>query len=354
MNILITGGTGYLGSHLALDLATRGHAVTVVARAPGPGTSTAARRAEELRAAGVTLAHADLGRRGDLAKAVDPAPFQVFIHGVCSFLEPPRGESLTLVAMEELLALAARAPRLAQAIDLSNNLVLAVPGRDDFPDESFPCRPETAHGRNKLAAERMLERSGLPWLTLRIPQVYGGLGSSFDWIMVDPIRRGAFPVPCDGKNRVGLVHVEDVVQAVRLCVDAGVVRRVFNVASGERDLTLGAVFDAIAQGFGLPPPRRLPRAVALLFMGGAERWARLRGREPTMVADMVRALSENRTLATDRIRAELGFAPRFPDTRAGISSSYADVFAGRAHAFNPAGRLGAAQGVHAKQRSAHV
>lgn len=344
MNILITGGTGYLGSHLALDLAARGHAVTAVARAPAAGTSTAAARAAELRAAGVALAHADLGRRGDLARAVDPAGVEVIVHGVCSFLEPAAGESLTIVAMEEMLALAARCPRLVQAIDLSNNLVLAEPPPDAFPDESARCEPETAHGRNKLLAERLLSRSGRPWVTLRIPQVYGGVGASFDWIMIDPIRKGAFPVPCDGENRVSLVHVDDVVQAARLCVEKGVTRRVFNVATGERDLTLGAVFDAIAQGFGLPPPRRLPRAAALLYMGGAERWARLRGKEPTMVADMVRVLSANRTLCADRIRAELGFAPRFPDTRAGLAAAYADVFAGRAEPWNPAGRLAAAQG----------
>ncbi len=36
MNVLITGATGYLGSHLALDLVARGHQVTAVARARSP------------------------------------------------------------------------------------------------------------------------------------------------------------------------------------------------------------------------------------------------------------------------------------------------------------------------------
>lgn len=343
MHVLITGATGYLGSHLALDLAARGHQVTAVARAPSRG-STLESRAAELRAAGVAFAHADLSRRGELAAAVNPAEIEVIVHGVCSFLEPITGESLTLRAMEEMLALAARCPRLVHAINLSNNLVLRPPRPHETPDETYPCEPETAHGRNKLAAERMLERSGRPWVTLRIPQVYGGVGSSFDWIMIDPIRRGAFPVPGDGTNRVSLVHADDVVAAVRAILDQRVRDRVFNVASGEQDLTLGAVFDAIARGFGLPPPRRLPRVAALLFMGAAERWARLRGRDPTLVADMVHALSANRTLSIARARDELGYAPRYPDTRAGIAASYADVFAGRARPFNPPGRLAASQG----------
>ncbi len=347
MRVVVTGGTGYLGSHLALELARRGHQVVVVARPPGAG-STAAARAEELRAAGVTLAHADLSRPGELAHAVDAEAIEVIIHGVCSFLEPAAGESLTLRAMSEVVELAARCPRLAQAIDLSNHLVLRPPPADALPDEDFPCEPDTAHGRNKLEAERMLQRSGKPWVVLRIPQVYGGQGSSFDWVMVDPIRRRAFPVPCDGRNRTSLVHVEDVVQAVGLVVEKGVRDRVYNVASGERDLCLGEVFDEIARGFGLPPPRRLPRTVALAFMGAAERWARWRGREPTMVADMVRTLAANRTLSIERARGELGYAPKYPESLEGIRASYASVFAGQAPVFAPPGRLAAARGTGRK------
>ncbi len=339
MEVLITGGTGYIGSTIALDLARRGHRVTAVARARG---SSAPSRVKELLAAGVSLVHADLSRPGELSAAVEPRDVEVLVHGVCSFLEPTSNDSLTLRAMDEVLALGARCPRLRQAITLGNNLVLDPRREDDFPDEDYPCEPVTRHGQNKLEVERRLERSGLPWVVLRIPQVYGGVGSSFDWIMVDPIQRRAFPVPCDGKNRVSLVHVDDVAQAVRLVIERGARDRRYNVASGERDLTLGAVFDEVARGFGLPPPRRLPRSVALTYMGAAERWARLRGRDPETVSDMVRALAANRTLDIARARAELGFAPEFPDTLAGIRSSYAAVFAGRAKAFVPAGRLAAA------------
>lgn len=347
MNVLVTGGTGYIGSHVALDLAGRGHCVTVLARGAARG-STARERLRQLEEAGVSLVEADLSAPGAVLKAVDPAPIEAIVHGVCSFLEPATGESLTLRAMDETLALAERCPRLAVVIDLSNNLVLEPEHPDDFPDEDYPTRPITAHGKNKLEAERRLIASGRPWVVLRIPQVYGGVGSSFDWVMLDPIRKGEFPVPCDGRNRISCVHVDDVVQVVRLALERGVVNRTFNVASGERDLTLGAVFDEVARGFGLPPPRRLPRFVALAYMGAFERWDRLRGRDPTKVADMVRALAANRTLNIERARSELGFAPLHPDTLASIRSSYAEVFAGEWPIFAPVGRLAASQGREAR------
>jgi hypothetical protein len=56
------------------------------------------------------------------------------------------------------------------------------------------------------------------------------------------------------------------------------------------------------------------------------------------VADRARVLSANRSLSIARARAELGYAPRHADVRASLRSSYAEVFAGRAAAFAPAGR----------------
>ncbi len=340
MNVLVVGGTGYIGSHVCLDLAGRGHRVTSVARRSG---STDPARAAQLEAAGVVLRHADLLRRGALNE-LDGGEFDVIVHGVCSFLEPATGESLTLRAAEEVVALAKRCPRRPLLVDLSSNLVYTPPAEGVLPNEDHPCSPETVHGRNKRAAEVMLQESGLPWVLLRIGQVYGGPGSSFDWVMVDPIRKQEFPVPCAGENRVALVHVDDVAQAVRRVIEGPVRNRAFNIASGDVALTLGQVFDEVARGFRLPSPRRLPLTGALVFAWFSEHGARLFGREPKLVVDMIRVLSANRSLDIARARVELGFEPAWPDTLAGIRAAYGPVFTGERPVFNPGGRLSAAMG----------
>lgn len=337
-SILITGGTGYVGSHLALELAARKHHVRVVARGQAQGT-TRAERLAELRHAGVELVEADMARPGELAARLAASDIEVIVHGVCSFLEPPDRESLTLRAMTEALELARRCERLAQMIDLSSCLVLANNTPHDVADESYPCRPDTLHGKNKLHAERMLQSSGMPWLVLRISQIYGGAGSSFDWIVVDPIRRGALPIPCNGRNRFGLVHIDDVVQATCLAIEQGVVGRCFNVCSGESQLTQGAVFDHIAKLFEVKRPLRLPRAVAMSYAWVSEHGARLLGREPQLIVDMVRVLSAHRVMSIDAARADLGYEPAFPHPLDGIASAYAEVFAGRAEPFVPSGGL---------------
>lgn len=153
---------------------------------------------------------------------------------------------------------------------MGNCLVLADAGPTAVPDEDFPCRPNTLHGRNKLLVEQMFQQSGVPWVILRIGQVYGSAGSSFDWVVLDGIWRGQLPLPGAGRNRVGLVHVADVAQATRfLVIEQGHQNLILNVSSADTRVTQAQVFDLVADSFGVPRPRRIPRCRSRWRMRGA-------------------------------------------------------------------------------------
>ena len=344
MNILITGGTGYIGSYITEELVRRGHHVTVLARGNQAG-STSEKRLRELQSQGIKACFADLSKMGDLQEKVDPISYEVIVHGVCSFLEPTTSESLTLRAMEEVIAFASGCPHLKQVVDLGNVLVYADPGKRALLTEESACRPNTCHGHNKLTAERMLQDSGLPWVLLRIGQVYGGKGSSFDWVVLDGIRNGSMPLPCLGNNRVGLVHVEDVAQATRLVIEQGHQNLLLNVCSGDASVAQGEIFDLVADSFGVKRPARIPRPIALIYAWVTEQSARMRGIEPEFVPDMVKALSGNWIMSIEKAKNVLGYQPKYPKTLNGIRTAYADVFAGKAEPFVPKGRLSDVRGV---------
>ena len=343
MNILITGGTGYIGSHIAEDLARRGHTVTALARGTRCGTTTSA-RAAELERLGVRIVCADLAKPGDLSRSLDAAPYEVIIHGVCSFLEPTHSESLTIRAMQEVVTFAWGCKHLKQVIDLGNCLVLADAGPTAVPAEDFPCQPNTQHGRNKLLAEQLLQNSGLPWIILRIGQVYGGKGSSFDWVILDGIRHGTLPLPGTGSNRVGLVHVADVAQATRLVVEQGHRNQLLNVCSDDTTVTQAQVFDFIADAFGVAHPQRIPRPFALAYAWISEQSARIQKKEPALVPDMIKVLSGNWLLSIEKAKDLLGYRPAYPKTLDGLCSAYAPVFEGKTELFAPEGRLSNARG----------
>lgn len=343
MNVLITGGTGYIGSQIAQDLARRGHQVTVLARPFKKGV-TQPERFQGLQASGVTIVGVDLSTPGDLTRVLDPGAYDVIVHGVCSFLEPTTHESLTLRAMTEVVGFAQKAPKLKQVIDLGNCLVLADAGASDVPDEDYPCRPNTLHGRNKLQAERMLQTSGVPWVVLRVGQVYGGRGSSFDWVVLNGIRTRTLPLPGNGHNRVGLVHVEDVSQAVWRVIEQGHQNLTLNISSADTTVTQGQVFDLVADSFGVPRPQRIPRPAALAYAWVTEQSARLRGKEPAFIPDMIKVLSGNWLLSINRAVQVLGYTPAYPRTLEGIGAAYADAFAGRVPLFTPPQRWSEVRG----------
>lgn len=344
MNILITGGTGYVGSHAALLLAKSGHDVSVVARGRKRGSSSA-ERLKQLREAGVEMVEADLSVSRDLRVKISPRDVDVIIHGVSSFLEPVGAQSLTIRSMKEAIFFARSCPGLLLFVDLSNNMPYGDTRLAKYgADEDFICRPNTVHGANKLAAEQILRDSELPWTILRISQIYGGVGSSFDWIMLDQIQKGKLPLPGNGQNRVGLVHIEDVCQAVSLAIEKQVIGQVLNVCSGDLSLTQGGLFGFLADRLRVKHPPQIPYPVALSYAFVVEKLAAMRGREPEVVPDMVRVMAMDRVLDIRKARELLGYRPTYPKTLTGLGEAYAEVFVGRIEPFVPAGRLRAVRG----------
>ena len=78
MNILVTGGTGYIGSYIAEEMTGRGHNVTVVARGSKAG-STSATRLSELQAQGIKAVFADLSKPGELRTQLETKDFDVIV-----------------------------------------------------------------------------------------------------------------------------------------------------------------------------------------------------------------------------------------------------------------------------------
>ena len=344
MKILITGGTGYVGSHVALLLKKGGHDVSVVARGPERGSSSA-ERVRQLRGVGVEVVLADLSVPGQLLSRVGQSGVQVIVHAVSNFLEPRGSESLTLRSMGEVIFFAQACPSLLLFVDLSNNMPYGDTRASDYgANENFVCRPNTVHGANKLEAEEILRKSNLPWTILRISQIYGGVGSSFDWIILDQIRRGKLPLPGNGQNRVGLVHIDDVCQAVSLSIEKRIIGGVLNVCSGDASLTQAALFGFLADCLRVKRPPQIPYSIALAYAFVAERLATMRGQEAEVVPDMVRIMAMDRVLSVGKAQSQLGYQPAYPDSLVGLEEAYAEVFSGRVNPFVPVGGLRAVRG----------
>ena len=132
---------------------------------------------------------------------------------------------------------------------------MAEPG-DSCADESFSGQPESAYGQAKRAAEdAVLEagrRYGMHVVNLRLAMVYGSGGRGNLERMGRMVRRGLFPPLPETGNRRSLVHVDDVVSAMRLvATDDRANGKSYIVASSEAP-SGRELFYALRSALGMP------------------------------------------------------------------------------------------------------
>ncbi len=203
--VLVTGGTGFVGSHVVDVLLAAGYRVRCTVRA------TSKRR--WLEGKSVELVEADLSG-GEPAKAL--AGVDAVVH--CAGLT--RGSAEVLFAANRdgtrmLLEACVRCDRAVRFVFCSSQAA-AGPGTLDRPRQlGDPPAPNSDYGRSKLAAEEeVLERRDrLPVVILRPVAVYGPRDEdTLPYFQM--AKRGVIVVPGIRERRVQLVHARDVATAM--------------------------------------------------------------------------------------------------------------------------------------------
>lgn len=278
MKVLVTGATGFVGGHLVDRLLAQGDTVTALVRSP--------LRAAALAERGVRLVAGDLSDTGALADAVRD---QQVVHHVAAMLGAPTEAALmatnrdgTINLVRACASLAAR-PRVV----LVSSMAAGGPARRGVPRvASDDDTPVTMYGRSKLAAERALAASSLPWCVLRPPVVYGPRDREGFLPLFKAVNFGVAPMFGDGSMEVSLIHVTDLVNAMVLAgTTAGVEGRVFYINHPEI-ITGVAIVRAVARTLhrsplSLPIPRWAAR-VALRVTGT---WAAVSGQKSILHPD---------------------------------------------------------------------
>lgn len=196
-------------------------------------------------------------------------------------------------------------------IFLSSVKAMAEPGAVSA-DEDFPGEPETAYGLAKRAAEQAVLVAGLRYgmhvVNLRLAMVYGKGGRGNLERMGRLVERGLFPpLPKTGNHR-SLVHVSDVVSAMRLVADddraAG---RTYIIASPEAP-SGRALFAALRSAQGLPPCAwSVPEAMLRVAAGLGDGLESLLKRRLPLDSEVLDRLLGSAWYSPARIERELGW-----------------------------------------------
>jgi len=245
VNVLVTGGAGFIGSHLANRLAGEGHDVLVF-------DNEATGRRENVSAAACYI-QGDVTRSADLERA-----FGTGLDAVChiagqvslirSFTDPVIDLRTNVEGTVNVLQLCLkyRVPRLLYASSMT------VYGHTDVlptPEEA-PCQPVSYYGITKYAAERYVhttaERVDLDFdfheTCFRMYNVYGprqALDNPYQGVLgifLGNLLRGEpLTIFGDGEQSRDFVYIDDIVDAwIGALGNPATYGRTFNLGSGRR------------------------------------------------------------------------------------------------------------------------
>src|ERR1700723_21908 len=307
MTTLVTGATGFVGSHVARQLVAAGEAVRVLVRARSNLAVLDGLQVEpvegDLRDA-ASLESAMQGVRRVYHVAADyrlwtPKPAEIYESNV--------------EGTRRLLAAAHRAG-VQRIVYTSTVATIAVPRHGALPNEQTQATLEEMIGHYKLSkflAEQVAieaARGGVPVVIVN-PTAPIGPG---DWkptptgrIVLDFLH-GKMPAYVD--TGLNVAAVEDVAAGHLLAAEKGRIGGRYIL--GARNMTLKQILDALSAITGRPAPRvRLPHAIALAA-GYADQWfSRLAGREPLIPVEGVKMSRHRMFVESDKAERELGYKP---------------------------------------------
>ncbi|WP_254821815.1 NAD(P)H-binding protein [Haloglomus halophilum] len=240
MDILVAGGTGFLGRSVCAALVDRGHRVTAASRSPDGVALPEA----------VVRAPADV-TEDDLRGLVAGHDAVVNLVALPSHVQPRASHEAVHLGGTRHLLRASEAAGVDRLVQLSG---LGV--EDDV---------ETGYFRAKRAAEAAVRASGLDWVIYR-PSVVFGDGCAFLPFLERLGRFGVVPLPGGGRTRLQPMWVDDLAPMVAAGVtDSRHVGATYRLGGPER-LTLAAVLRLVADDpVVLPVPMPVARAGAALL-----------------------------------------------------------------------------------------
>ena len=291
--VLVTGASGFVGSHLLPELIGAGHRVVALVRSPASGEKVT-RRLPAAAAANLELRTGDVDRPATLPAAL--AGVEAVVHLAAIPRDSNGGRKLLAVNLDGTRNLVAA----MQASGVMRLVHLGALGVED--------REELHYAKSKARAERAVRESGLDWTILK-PSLLFGPGDGFFNIVADLVRvsPGIVPVPGNGTSRFQPLHVGDLALCLRLSLERPeTVGHAFELG-GPRVWTYREITAEVCRGMGrrraiLPMPLPLIRLVA-----GAAEAVHL----PFPVAtDQLRQLALDNVGPLDGVHSAFGFVPR--------------------------------------------
>jgi nucleoside-diphosphate-sugar epimerase len=324
MRLLVTGGTGFIGSHLAEEGRRRGAEVVVLGLTDRPEEQA---NAELLRRAGVEVISGSI-TDAELCRRAARGATHVF-HLAVAMREGGKSdeffESINLDGTRHLLEAASR-QRVERFVYCSTIGIYGhrAPG---ITREDSPLAPGNIYERTKVSAELLVrdfaEHCAVPSVILRPADVYGPRDQRL-LKMFKGVSKGRFPLFGSGDGRRHMVYVDDVVSAFFKACERDEALGEGLIIAGPRSCSLRELLDEVTQATGSKRYGvRLPLAPMLGVAAVVEDVSAALGIDPPIYRRRMDFFHSDSEFDTSRARRVLEWEPRV-DLQDGIQRTLED------------------------------
>ncbi|MFP2924848.1 NAD-dependent epimerase/dehydratase family protein [Pyxidicoccus sp. 3LG] len=306
MKLLVTGGTGFLGTHLVPRLTAAGHSVRLIGRSKPSGTPYA----------GTEYVPGDLKDRDAVRRALQGVDAVYHLAGLVSF-QPKDARKMFELHVDSTRELLrdVREAGIKRVVLASTSGTIAVSKEERVgtEDDDYPI---TVVGRwpyylSKIYEEKLAleycRKHAIPLVVLN-PSLLMGPGDdrlSSTWTVVKFLNQEIPSMPGGG---ISFVDARDAADAFVQALTRGELygRHLMGV-----NMTLVEFFQRLERLSGVPAPRlRLPSQMNILGGKLLEKWAKMRGATPTLDPQEVEIGEHYFWLDASKAEAELGFRAR--------------------------------------------
>ena len=241
MRALVTGGNGFIGSHLVEALTKRGYSVTCLVRKTS--------NLNWLEGLDIKFVYGDCTEKESLYKAVEDVDYVYHLAGVVRALNRETLYRVNFLGTRNLLEACNRInQKIKKFVYLSSQAAVGPIN----PKGEWDCNPITDYGKSKLKGEMVVHSYSdrLPVLIIRAPAIYGPRDKDI-YTYFKFLKRGMKPVPGNGERHINLFYVGDLIEGMVLAAESESSSGETYFFADERSYSWEEAADKAAQALGV-------------------------------------------------------------------------------------------------------